>query len=83
MNPLIFLKLIPWQAWAALTAVLVVGAAYCAGTIEGRSQARVEGLKASVEALRERNETDAEIQGLDDYSLCIALNGLHDECSKL
>jgi hypothetical protein len=76
-------KAVPWQAWAALGGALLLGVAYIAGTHNGRTMGRIDALQASVDMLRERNKTDAEIQNLDDISLCVLLGGLPDDCKRL
>jgi hypothetical protein len=53
------------------------------GYMKGREAGKVEQLKDSVEAYKNRNEINNEVNNLDDIALCIALGGLPDECNEL
>lgn len=61
---------------------MVAGAAmaflpsYYLGRADGKEIARIDTLKHSVTALRERNATDEAIQKLDTGGLCAALGGV-------
>lgn len=62
-----------WQigAGAALGALLAAGPVYLYGSYQGRQQAVVEQLQSDVEAERDRNKSDAKLQALSDYDLCV------------
>lgn len=62
-----------WQigAGAALGALLAAGPVYLYGSYQGRQQAVVEQLRSDVEAERDRNKSDAKLQALSDYDLCV------------
>lgn len=53
------------------------------GYMKGREAGKVEQLKGSVEAYKTRNETNNEVNNLDDIELCLELGGLRDECNEL
>lgn len=66
-----------------LAAVFLVTGFYAYGHHRGAASERQAILSRSVEALRERNATDEQIQGMDAAALCRALGGLPDECASL
>ena len=66
-----------------LAAVVLVTGFYAYGHHRGAASERQAILSRSVEALRERNATDEQIQGMDAAALCRALGGLPDECASL
>jgi len=57
-------------AGAALGALIASGPLYLYGVHNGRQQAAVAALEASVKALRERNDIDAAISTADAVDLC-------------
>ena len=65
-------------AGAALGAIVASGPIYLYGKAEGRQQAAVAALEASVKVLRERNEIDDKISAADATALCADL-GLSDD----
>lgn len=75
------------RLWGTVAAV-GVGAAlvtgiYWYGHQRGAESERLGALRRSVEILRERSVTDAEIRNMDDRRLCVELGGMPDDCSKL
>lgn len=62
-----------WQvgAGAVLGALISAGPVYLYGTNQGRQQAAVEQLQSDVKAERDRNKSDAKLQALSDYDLCV------------
>lgn len=71
---------LPSRIGIALTIAFMIGAF---GYMKGREAGKVEQLKDSVEAYKNRNEINNEVNNLDDIALCIALGGLPDECDEL
>lgn len=76
------LAIIPgWLKMAAVClagALLVAWGSYTLGKAEGRQQAAVAALEASVKVLRERNEIDDKVSAADATALCADL-GLSDD----
>jgi hypothetical protein len=60
-------------AGAALGAVVAAGPVYLSGKAEGRQQAAVAALEASMKVLRERNEIDDKVSAADATALCADL----------
>lgn len=62
-----------WQigAGVALGVLLTLGPVYLYGASQGRQQALVEQLQSNVQAERDRNKSDAKLQALPDYDLCV------------
>ena len=79
-------KAIPWQAWAALGAVLAVSGAYTLGSINGASQAKSEAEFAAIQStlnqLKERGAINESVEATDLRSLCIELGGMPDDCPE-
>lgn len=67
-------------AGAALGAFLAVLPAYYYGKHEGRQQAAVAALTATVKATKDRTNENDTIKALDAYGLCVELGGLPDDC---
>lgn len=67
-------------AGAALGAAVAAGPLYLYGKAEGRQQAAVDALEASVKAYKERNDENAAVEALDPFGLCVELGGLPDDC---
>lgn len=65
---------------AALGALLAAGPVYLYGKHEGRQQAAVAALEASVKAYKDRNHENAAVEALDPLALCVELGGLPDDC---
>lgn len=68
-----------WRGWlsaGAAVALLAMGT-YQLGKRDGGQDVRNELVKRSYEALKKRNEIDAEISGLDDRALCSELGGVY------
>ncbi|MDQ0996855.1 hypothetical protein QFZ34_002037 [Phyllobacterium ifriqiyense] len=55
----------------ALAAFVLVSGSYVYGKREGRQQAAVEQLQSDVKAERDRNKSDAKLQALSDFDLCV------------
>ncbi|NEI52731.1 hypothetical protein GR217_34495 [Rhizobium leguminosarum] len=66
-----------------LAAVLIVAAVFGAGYVKGRSTGKIQQMKDTVEAVQKRGEIDNEVGKLGDYSLCLRLGGMPDDCVKL
>jgi hypothetical protein len=73
-----YLKL---AAGAALGALIASGPAYLYGRHEGRQQAAVAALEASVKAQKDRSHENATVEALDPLGLCIELGGMRDDCT--
>lgn len=58
-------------AGVALGALIASGPFYLYGKSAGRQQAVVEQLKSDVQAERDRNQSDAKLQALSDFDLCV------------
>lgn len=58
-------------------------AAYVVGRGHGYEKGRVEQMRDSIEAYRQRQEIDHAVDGMDDYGVCVELGGLPDECEQL
>lgn len=58
-----------------LAAGIAFGAGYLKGRADMRAIARAEAVQATLDQLKERNSTDAEINDLDAAGLCDALGG--------
>ncbi|MEJ1118855.1 hypothetical protein V9K92_10305 [Phyllobacterium sp. CCNWLW109] len=54
-----------------LAAFVLVSASYLYGKREGAQQAVVEQLQSDAQAERDRNKSDAKLQALSDFDLCI------------
>ena len=67
---------------AALGALVVAGPLYIYGKYQGRQQAAVAALEASVKALRERDRIDDEISAADVARLCADLGLSGDEARE-
>jgi hypothetical protein len=64
-------------------AVLVAAALFSAGYFKGRSAGKIQQMKETVEAVQNRGVIDNEVIKLGDYSLCLRLGGLPDDCAQL
>lgn len=67
---------------ASVAAFLLAGGAYVKGRMDGADIARTETLQITIDQLRERDETDAEVDNLDRYGLCVDLLGRVPECDE-
>jgi hypothetical protein len=61
----------------------ILASIYAKGRMDGRSSAKVEQLKATVEAFQNRQGVDDETSNLDSVALCIRLGGMPNECDQL
>lgn len=70
----------PLRLWASLAGVVAVMGLLTFSHVkayhEGAASERQATLARSVEVLRERNATDAQIRNMDDAGLCRALGGM-------
>lgn len=57
-------------SWA-LAAFVLVSASYLYGKREGAQRAVVEQLQSDAQAERDRNKSDAKLQALSDFDLCV------------
>ena len=73
------MMVIPSRLWIYLAAMavatLIVGGIYAYGYQRGAASERLAVLTRSVDVLRQRNQTDAEIRNMDRAELCAALGG--------
>lgn len=60
---------------ALLAGTLAFGGGYALGKSTGRALERSAALARSMEAIKERSETNVEIGSLDDAALCRELGG--------
>lgn len=60
---------------ALIAGSLAFTAGYVLGKSDGRALERSAALERSMEAIKERSETNAEIDSLDDAALCRELGG--------
>jgi hypothetical protein len=73
------LSLRTWLIIAAVGAVLAAaGAIYAKGRSDATSATTIEQQSKTIETLRDRSKTDAEINSADDARLCSALGGVYD-----
>lgn len=68
-------------AGVALGALVASGPLYLYGKHEGRQQAAVDVLKASLKAREDRTHENETVDALDPVALCVELGGLPDECA--
>ena len=61
---------------------LLTGGAYVKGRVDGRSLGAVDAIKAQNEQFQERSETDADVNKLDRYGLCVDLLGRVPDCDE-
>lgn len=66
----------------ALLGLTFVGLFYL-GVHMGKTAARVDQLRSSVQAENDRKNVDKEIEGLDDVQLCVRIGGMPDECRSV
>jgi hypothetical protein len=66
-------------AAAIIVAAVLVGAGY----IKGRSDGKLRQMKDTVEAVQNRGVINNEVSKLGDYSLCLRLGGMPDDCAQL
>jgi hypothetical protein len=67
-----------------IAAAIIVGAVLVgAGYIKGREDGKLRQMKDTVEAVQNRGVINNEVSKLPDYSLCIRLGGLPDDCAQL
>src|SRR5690606_3090421 len=65
---------------AAMGALVVAGPLYLYGNHQGRQQAAVAALEASIKAYKDRSHENETVEALDPISLCIELGGLRADC---
>ena len=63
----------------AVAIAVVAGGAYWKGLQAGK----VQGLKDTVQAYKNREQVDENINRLGAYDLCIELGGLPEQCAEL
>jgi alkylhydroperoxidase/carboxymuconolactone decarboxylase family protein YurZ len=64
-------------------ALAILASIYAKGRMDGRSSAKVEQMKATVEAFQKRQGIDDETRNLDNVALCIRLGGVRSDCEQL
>ena len=69
-------------AVALVAAFFMSGVAYVKGRTDGRHIGAVQALKAQNDQLNERNETDAEINSMDQFNICLELLGGVPDCDE-
>lgn len=65
---------------AALGALVAAGPIYLYGTYQGRQQAAVAALEASIKAYKDRAHENEIVEALDPVGLCVELGGLRADC---
>jgi hypothetical protein len=65
---------------AALGALVVAGPLYIYGKHQGRQQAAVAALEASIKAYKDRAHENEIVEALDPVGLCVELGGLRADC---
>jgi hypothetical protein len=71
-----------WLAGLAF-ALAMLASIYAKGRMDGRASAKIEQLKATVEAFQNRQGIDDETRTLDSVALCIRLGGVRSDCDQL
>lgn len=66
---------VPAVVGAVLGAAVAYQVGHWTGEADGRAAERTDALARSMDLIRERNDTNAEINALDDAGLCAALGG--------
>jgi hypothetical protein len=67
-----------------IAAAVIIGAVLVgAGYIKGRSDGKLRQMKDTVEAIQNRGVINNEVSKLGDYSLCLRLGGMPDDCAQL
>ncbi|TKT69075.1 hypothetical protein [Aquamicrobium sp. LC103] len=61
-------------------ALVASGPAYLYGKAQGRQQAAVAALEASMKAIQKREDIDHEVDRADLIDICIELGGLPERC---
>lgn len=69
-------------AGAVIYTSVISGGSYLKGRADGKSAGAIAALKAENAQLMERNETDAEVDSLDRYGLCVDLLGSVPDCDE-
>lgn len=69
-------------AGAVIYTSVISGGSYLKGRADGKSAGAIAALKAENAQLMERSETDAEVDSLDRYGLCVDLIGELPECGE-
>jgi hypothetical protein len=72
-----------WQIVAFALGVTCFAALLYGAYMRGQDAAKLDLLKARLEAERARQEVDDAVKSLSDRDLCIRLGGLPDDCNKL
>lgn len=72
-----------WQIVAFAIGVACFAALLYGAYMRGLDAAKLDILKARLEAERSRQEVDNVVKSLTDRDLCIRLGGLPDDCDKL
>lgn len=67
-------------AGALLGALVASGPAYLLGKHQGRQEAAVAALQASLDAIQKREDIDHEVDRADLIDICVELGGLRDDC---
>lgn len=65
---------------AALGALVAAGPLYIYGKHQGRQQAAVAALEASIKAYKDRAHENEIVEALDPVGLCVELGGLRADC---
>ncbi|MCZ2328883.1 hypothetical protein [Bartonella sp. F02] len=64
-----------------MTSLIIVAA--FSGFFYGRSFERTKTLTQAISAIKNREKIDDKISTLTPFQLCLALGGVHDECSTV
>lgn len=70
-------------AGAALGILVTCVPVYMYGKVQGRHEAEIAQLRATVEAHIKREGVDNEVSAMDKYAICVDLGGLPAECDEL
>jgi hypothetical protein len=67
-------------AGALVGALVVAGPVYLYGKHQGRQEAAVAALEASIKAIQKREDIDHEVDRADLIDICVELGGVRDDC---
>ncbi|HWK65410.1 MAG TPA: hypothetical protein VNS34_10740 [Rhizobiaceae bacterium] len=67
-------------AGALLGALVAAGPVYLLGNHQGRQEAAVAALQASLDAIQKREDINHEVDRADLIDICVELGGVLDDC---
>ncbi len=68
-------------AGALLGALVATGPVYLYGKHQGRQEAAVAALQASLDAIQKREDIDHEVDRADIIDICVELGGVRGDCT--